>query len=73
MMHLVNDPKIYLIIDEDHVRNVCKIRQEGCCRYLTLSVKGFNCEKHTELSEYLDNRVTEGSMNATGDNCPGIF
>ena len=58
-------------IDENHVRDVCKVGQgKECCRYLTRGLNGWSCEKLTHAA-YFDKRVAEGNMFAQGDNCPG--
>lgn len=55
-------------------KRVCKIGQgHACCRYLTISGGGWNCEKHSDLGRYLDQRVAAENMNARGDNCPGLL
>lgn len=58
--------------DNDYVKKVCKIGQEAaCCRYLTMSAKGWSCEKlHPEGKAMLDARVNK--MSAKGDNCEGL-
>ena len=59
-------------ISEIHLKQVCKIGQGNeCCRYLTISSKGFECDKHTDIRELLDTRVNDGPMAAQGDNCEG--
>jgi hypothetical protein len=59
-------------LTKEHMDFVCRPGQgAGTCRYLTTSAKGFGCEKHTELADYLDERVRTNSMTAQGDNCEG--
>lgn len=59
-------------IDRSHVDNVCKIGQgHSCCRYLTCSKYGFECEKFSSLKSLLDKRVGDKDMTARGDNCVG--
>lgn len=56
----------------DHIKNICKIGQgNDCCRYLTMSPSGWNCEKHSGLKKILDSRATNKTMVAQGDNCEG--
>lgn len=60
-------------IDKDTLKNICKIGQnEKCCRYLLCGSNGFECGKHSELKEALDNRVNLNLMVAKGDNCKGL-
>lgn len=60
-------------ITDEWTKSVCKIGQGAdCCRYLTLSVKGWDCEKHTDLGRYLDARVATKTITARGDNCLGL-
>jgi hypothetical protein len=57
---------------DEHRRDVCRIGQgAACCRYLTVGVQGWCCEKRTSLRHTLDARVSQ--MTAQGDNCDGIF
>lgn len=56
----------------NHVKDICKIGQKDkCCRYLVASGRGFECAKHTELKDHLDERVLTDSIVAQGDNCEG--
>jgi hypothetical protein len=58
--------------DIDKVFKVCKIGQgKECCRYLAAGINGFLCLKLTEGKKNLDKRVSEGNINAQGDNCEG--
>lgn len=58
--------------DREYTKSVCKIGQgTDCCRYLTMHPDGWSCEKHSEMSKYLDYRVAIGTFKARGDNCSG--
>lgn len=59
--------------DDDHAKNVCKIGQAECCRYLTMAATGYSCAKHTSLKVTLDFRASKGEMKAIGDNCEGLY
>ena len=62
------------LVPNEHMQKVCKIGQgKECCRYLTVSMVGFECEKGGELAAILDKRVAQNEMVAQGDNCEGIF
>jgi hypothetical protein len=68
---IANTP-IARVTDEQR-DSVCRIGQgAACCRYLTVGVHGFECEKHSDLRSLLDARVAQGDMVAQGDNCEGI-
>lgn len=55
-----------------NIRDVCKIGQGSlCCRYLTVGVNGFECEKKGALKSLLDHRVQINAIVAKGDNCDG--
>lgn len=57
---------------QQYVIDVCKIGQQAnCCRYLTMSPKGWSCEKKSDLRLILDARAASGSMHARADNCEG--
>lgn len=56
---------------DQYVKAVCQPGTHQCCRYLTMSPTGWNCEKNTQLGRQLDARVAAGTMRATGDNCEG--
>ena len=60
--------------NDDYVKDICKIGQgAACCRYLALSGGVWSCEKSVPQQKmYLDQRVADGSINARGDNCPGL-
>jgi hypothetical protein len=58
-------------ITEEHVRTVCQPGTTKCCRYLTMSPKGWSCEKHGSFRALLDARVAADTMRARGDNCEG--
>jgi hypothetical protein len=56
----------------EHIKNVCKIGQrKDCCRYLAVGPDGFECLKHSDLKDHLDQRVANNTMTAQGDNCDG--
>jgi hypothetical protein len=57
---------------DEWIKGVCRIGQgAACCRYLTMSPTGWDCEKKTQLGLVLDARVARGEMTARGDNCKG--
>lgn len=59
------------MLTKEHIKNVCKIGQgRDCCRYLSCSVKGFECEKLGALKDVIDNRAK--FMSAQSDNCEGV-
>jgi len=54
----------------DYIRDTCKLGQRAaCCRYLSASESGLNCEKLTDLGRQIDVLT---HMTAKGDNCPGV-
>ena len=58
-------------IPSEMLKNTCKIGQgEACCRYITCSQNGFECEKKSALKGVIDSRVLY--MTAKGDNCEGL-
>jgi hypothetical protein len=58
--------------DLEHAKNICQVGQgSNCCRYLTMALDGWSCEKHSSLKSYLDFRARTGMMHAIGDNCEG--
>jgi hypothetical protein len=58
--------------DTEYAKTVCKIGHgHECCRYLTMSPRGWSCEKHSELKKHFDYRAFLGTMTARGDNCTG--
>lgn len=61
-----------MAIPRKHLIKVCKPNSESCCRYLSSSGRELVCEKLTSMRAFLDTRVAEGGMNATGDNCEGL-
>jgi hypothetical protein len=61
-----------VLIDPDHLINVCEVAMEACCRYLVVGPGGFACAKHTDLRAIIDKRVAAGTFRAQGDNCPGL-
>lgn len=66
-----NDP--IASVPDAHMLTVCRIGHgAACCRYLTCSARGFECQKHSDLRALLDARVAAGQMTSRGDNCDGI-
>ena len=60
-----------LINDEKHVQDVCRPSTKTTCRYLTVSGRGWCCEKGEALQVLIDERCARGTFRATGDNCGG--
>ncbi len=58
-------------IDQTHLKQVCQPGTEECCAYLVMGAEGFECAKPTPMKFQIDLRLAEGTMRATGDNCPG--
>jgi len=61
------------IIPSEHLVNICKYRQPGCCRYIFFSMvlNDFCCVKKVDdMRRGIDDNVT--NMTATGDNCEGL-
>ena len=60
-----------LAILDDRLINICKYRQEGCCKYIVLfeQANGFYCVKN--IPE-LKSKVDGAEMTAQGDNCEGL-
>jgi hypothetical protein len=58
-------------IDQTHMKQVCQPGSEACCAYLVTGSEGFECAKLTSLRFTIELRLAEGTMRATGDNCPG--
>jgi len=59
-------------VTDDHAKTVCKIGHGAeCCRYLTMSPKGWSCERMTPLRRLIDKRVADNQFNARGINCGG--
>lgn len=56
---------------EKHVLEVCQPATTECCAYLAVSSDGWECCKISSLRSAIDLRLSEGTMRATGDNCPG--
>jgi len=55
------------------LKRVCRIGEgHACCRYVTMDGDGFDCAKHGEFRAHLDHRVSMETINARGDNCPGL-
>lgn len=60
-------------LEKAHVDETCKIgKGTSCCRYLTVSAKGFECAKHSSLKRTLDMRAEQLQMVARADNCDGV-
>ena len=59
-------------IPNAHLNSVCKSRQPGACRYISLSAPGYICVKNTPMKQVLDEQVHKNLMVATGDNCQGL-
>lgn len=58
---------------EPWLKRVCRIGQgHDCCRYILCGAGGFHCGKHGSLRAHLDDRVARETINARGDNCPGV-
>lgn len=58
--------------DLEYAKTICLIgRGHACCRYLTMGPRGWSCEKHSPMKEYLDRRVATQAIIARGDNCAG--
>ena len=61
-----------LIKDNNYVTTVCKPGHGSeTCRYLTMGVSGWECEKLTQMKRYFDTRVARNAIVAQGDNCAG--
>lgn len=59
--------------NDDYRKAVCRIGQGAdCCRYLTLSAMGWDCERNTTLGIVLDFKAECGSITAKGQNCEGL-
>jgi hypothetical protein len=58
-------------IDQEHMKQVCQPGSETCCAYLVMGSESFECAKLTPLKYTIELKLAEGTMNATGDNCPG--
>jgi hypothetical protein len=61
------------IIPQEHLMDVCKYRQKGCCRYIVFSqnINDFCCVKTTpDIKQNIDEIVHE--LKAQGDNCEGL-
>ncbi len=61
-----------MLISDKLLKEVCKISQKECCRYLICGAEGFVCAKLTPMKTILDIRVANNDMRAQGDNCKGI-
>ncbi len=52
-------------VSPEFAKEVCKIGQNGCCIFLTVSGDGFECEKFDDyMSRMLLSRHAEGTMRA---------
>lgn len=59
-------------VTDEHAKDVCKIGAgNACCRYLTMGMNGWSCEKLSSMAGYLDKRVAANTITAQGDNCEG--
>ena len=57
---------------DKYVKETCKIGQlHNCCAFLVVGINGFECAKGTSMQNTIELRLAEGTMTATGDNCPG--
>jgi hypothetical protein len=56
-----------------HIKDICKIGWgKDCCRYLTMSPNGWNCERNNpDIKNIIDKKVESGSFTAQGINCDG--
>ena len=58
--------------DKDWVKEVCMIGHGArCCRFLTMGVNGWSCEKRSNIGPTLTFRAESGLMKAVSDNCEG--
>lgn len=59
---------------DEWLKGVCKIGQgHECCRYVVCGPNGFECAKHDpSLAPQLNFRVFCETINARGNNCPGV-
>jgi len=59
-------------IPEDHLKT-CKL---GCgsetCAYLSVGPEGWMCLKASSMRGLIEERLRNGEMGASGDNCDGI-
>ena len=65
------DPPDALSIDDDRLVNICKYRQQGCCKYIVFfeRMNDFYCVKNIpEIREMIDKE----DLAAQGDNCEGL-
>ena len=60
------------IIEDDYVKKVCRPGSEDTCRYLLLGPCGWTCGKEFGIKDMLDERVSQKTIRAKGDNCAGI-
>ena len=61
------------LIPVKHVTETCRIgHRQATCRYLGSGPGGFQCLKHSEFKDLLDQRVANNTMNSHGDNCEGF-
>lgn len=58
--------------DDEHARTICKPGSAATCRYLAMDAAGWACVKHHAAATVINARVAAGTMNARGDNCPGL-
>ena len=58
-------------ISDERLKNICKINQgANCCRYISCSKDGFECEKNSAMKNIIDSNIN--NMVAKGDNCKGL-
>lgn len=68
MAHILEHP-VEEPVTTEYAKEVCKIgKGADCCRYLTMSPKGWSCEKNSSLREIINART---DMVAKADNCGG--
>jgi hypothetical protein len=57
----------------EYLKEFCKPGCLGCCAYLVAGGEGFECAKFdSTIRNIIDQRLSEGTMRATGDNCDGL-
>jgi len=61
----------------EHIREVCRPRTEGGCRYIMMSnSSGFFCAKvldNTNVAERIDKEIEDGKKKEKGNNCGGRY
>ncbi|OGN03712.1 MAG: hypothetical protein A2655_04135 [Candidatus Yanofskybacteria bacterium RIFCSPHIGHO2_01_FULL_43_42] len=59
-------------LDQKHLKEVCRIGGGiFTCSYLGMGAEGMECLKGTGFQSIIDQRRTEKSTGAMGDNCSG--